>query len=49
MRCIVYFMAGEIPVHLEFQDKLLDLLLSAGPGFQPPAVPAVVDFHSFSD
>lgn len=36
-------------MHLEFHDKLLDLLLSAEPGFQPPAVPVVVGFHSFSD
>lgn len=33
-------------MHLEFQDKVLDLLLSAEPGFQHPVL---VDFHSFSD
>lgn len=48
MRWILCSVAGEIPGNLEFQYGFLDLLCSAGQGFQPYTVPGVFSFCDFS-
>lgn len=48
MRWILSSVAGEIPGNLEFQEGFLDLLCSAGQGFQPHTVPGVFNFCDFS-